>query len=104
VLEAGRGSLNELVARVGDGLYVDSVSGLHSGVNVISGEISVGITGRLIEAGALGRPVREATIATDFDGLLGSVTDLAADERWLPFYGSVCTPSIAVAGVAVSGT
>jgi PmbA protein len=104
VLEAGRGSLNELVARVGDGLYVDSVSGLHSGVNVISGEISVGITGRLIEAGALSRPVREATIATDFNALLGSVTDLAADERWLPLYGSVCTPSIAVAGVAVSGT
>ena len=34
-------------ARVGTGLYVENAAGLHSGVNVISGEISVGVTGRL---------------------------------------------------------
>lgn len=103
VVRPGLGTLDDLVARVGTGLYVDNVSGLHSGVNVISGEISVGITGRLIEGGALARPVREATIAGDFVNLLGSVSDLAADQRWIPLYGSACTPSLAVTGVAVSG-
>jgi PmbA protein len=104
VLQPGEGGLEDLLKRVGVGLYVESLSGLHSGVNPVSGEISVGITGRLIEAGEAGRPVREATIATDFLSLLRSVSDMAGDSRWIPLYGSVCTPSIAVAGVAVSGT
>jgi PmbA protein len=103
VLEPGTGSLEELVGRVGSGLYVESAAGLHSGVNVISGEISVGVTGRLIEAGALGAPVREVTIATDFLSLLASVSDVGGDARWIPLYGSVCTPSLAVERVTVSG-
>ena len=74
VLSPATGTLDELIARVGDGLYVENAAGLHSGVNVVSGEISVGVTGRLIENGALGRPVREVTIATDFLSLLGSVS------------------------------
>ena len=71
VLTPGRGTLEELFAGWATGLYVESVAGLHSGVNPISGEISVGVTGRLIESGALGRPVREVTIATDFLSFLG---------------------------------
>jgi PmbA protein len=103
VLSAGSGTLDELVARVGSGLYVDSAAGLHSGVNVISGEISVGVTGRLVENGTLARPVREVAIATDFLSLLASVSDLGADIRWIPLYGSVCTPSVAVERITVSG-
>jgi len=104
VVRPGEGDLAAVLARVGEGLYVDSVAGLHSGVNPISGEISVGATGRLIEGGAAGAPVREVTIATDFARLLGSVCDLGGDARWIPFYGSVRTPSLVVQEIAVSGT
>ena len=104
IVQPGKGSLDDLFARVKQGLYVESVAGLHSGVNPISGEISVGVTGRLIEGGALTTPVREVTIATDFLGLLGSVSDIAGDARWIPLHGSVRTPSIAARGIAVSGT
>lgn len=103
VLAPGRGSLDDLLARVGEGLYVESISGLHSGVNPVSGEISVGVTGRLIERGVAGRPVREVTIATDFLTFLKGVVDIAADSRWIPLFGSALCPSFAVEGVAVSG-
>ena len=103
VLTPGSGTLADLAARVGTGLYVESAAGLHSGVNVVSGEISVGVSGQLIENGVLGRPVREVTIATDFLSLLGSVSDLGGDLRWIPNYGSVSTPSVAVQGITVSG-
>jgi PmbA protein len=103
ILESGEGTLTELLARVGEGLYVESVAGLHSGVNVVSGEFSVGVGGRLIENGCLARPVREVTIASDFLSLLSSVGDLGGDARWIPLYGSVCTPSVAVKGITVSG-
>ncbi|MCL5735482.1 MAG: TldD/PmbA family protein [Actinobacteria bacterium] len=103
VVEAGAGDVADLMGRVGTGLYVESVAGLHSGVNSVTGEISVGVTGRLIETGEPGLPVRGVTIATDFLGLLSSVVDLGGDSRWIPLYGSTRTPSIAVQGVAVSG-
>jgi PmbA protein len=103
VLQPGSGTLDDLLLRVGTGLYVENAAGLHSGVNVISGEVSVGVTGRLIENGALGRPVREVTIATDFLSLLASVSDVAGDARWIPLYGSVHTPSVAIERITVSG-
>jgi PmbA protein len=103
VVTPGKGTVEELLARVGEGLFVESIAGLHAGVNPVSGEISLGISGRLIEGGAAGTPVREVTIATDFGTLLTSVSDVAGDARWIPLYGSVCTPSLAVRGVAVSG-
>ena len=49
----GSGTTADLIAEAGDGLYVMGVSGLHSGVNAISGSFSVGATGRLIRNGEL---------------------------------------------------
>jgi PmbA protein len=103
VLAPGSGTFDELLGRVGNGLYVENATGLHSGVNVISGEVSVGVSGRLIENGRLGSPVREVTVATDFLSFLSSMSDLAGDTRWIPFHGSVLTPSVAVENLTVSG-
>jgi predicted Zn-dependent protease len=61
------------------------------------------VTGRLVENGSLGQAVREVTIATDFLSLLESVSDVGGDIRWIPLYGSVRTPSIAVERIIVSG-
>ncbi|TPW12934.1 MAG: peptidase U62 family protein [Acidimicrobiaceae bacterium] len=54
----------ELVADIDDGVLVQSVSGMHSGVNSISGDFSTGASGLLITDGQLGAPVREFTIAS----------------------------------------
>jgi PmbA protein len=103
VVVPGPGTLEELLQRVDDGLYVEGVAGLHSGVNPVSGEISLGVTGRLIKGGSADAPVREVTMATDFAHLLDAICDLGGDARQIPLHGSVCTPSIAVRGVTVSG-
>ena len=103
VVRPGEGTLEALLSRVGQGLYVDSLAGLHSGVNAISGEISVGATGRMISGGGLAAPVREVTVATDFLSLLKGVCDVGGDARWTPLYGSVYAPSLAVEGITVSG-
>jgi predicted Zn-dependent protease len=36
--------------------------------------------------------------------LLQNVSDLGADTRWIPFGGSVLTPSVAIGDVTVAGT
>jgi PmbA protein len=103
ILEAGDASLDELVERAGDGLYVASVAGLHSGVNPVSGTFSVGATGRLIENGELGRPVREITIASDLVSMLKAVQAVGGPGRWVPFGGSVQSAPVLIAEMQVSG-
>jgi PmbA protein len=103
VLEAGDATLDELVERAGDGLYVASVAGLHSGVNPVSGMFSVGATGRLIENGELGRPVREITIASDLVSMLEAVQAVGGPGRWVPFGGSVRSAPVLIAEMQVSG-
>jgi PmbA protein len=103
VMDAGEASLEELVERAGDGLYVASVAGLHSGVNPVSGTFSVGATGRLIENGELGRPVREITIASDLVSMLKAVQAVGGPGRWVPFGGSVRSAPVLIAEMQVSG-
>jgi PmbA protein len=104
VVEPGEASLEELVRRAGDGLYVTDVAGLHSGVNPVSGTFSVGATGILIEAGELAEPVREITIASDLVTMLRSVQAVGREARWVPFGGSVRAVPLLLGEMAVSGS
>ena len=58
----GRQSLGQIMEQVGDGLLVLEVAGLHSGVNPVSGDLSVGVEGLRIRGGATAEGVREVTI------------------------------------------
>jgi PmbA protein len=104
VLARGDSDLEELVRKAGDGLYVTDVAGLHSGVNPISGTFSVGATGRLIEGGELGRPVREMTIASDLVSMLKAVEAVGSKSRWVPFGGSVKAAPMLLREMAISGS
>jgi PmbA protein len=104
ILQPGEETLGELVAQGGDGLYVTDVAGLHSGVNPVSGTFSVGASGRLIENGELGRPVRELTIASDLVSMLRAVDGVGSEARWVPFGGSVRAVPLLIGEMSVSGT
>jgi PmbA protein len=91
----------ELLAAVGDGVYVQSMSGLHSGVNPVSGDFSVGMTGRLVRNGVLGEPVREATIASTIQRMLQDIVAIGAEVFWL---GATGAPLLAIDGIALSGS
>ena len=103
LIEPGAKSLDELFAAAGEGVYVTDVAGLHSGVNPVSGQFSVGASGLLIEGGELGAPATEFTIASDLVSMLSAVTDAGADTRWVPFGGSVKTPPLLVGEMTVGG-
>jgi PmbA protein len=104
VVEPGERDLASLAADAGEGLYVTDVAGLHSGVNPVSGTFSVGASGRLVEGGELGTPVREITIASDLVSMLKAVRFVGSEARWVPFGGAVRTPPLLVAEMAVSGS
>ena len=84
--------------RPGEGVLVTDVAGLHSGVNPVSGDFSVGASGRAIRGGELAEPLREFTIASDLVSMLKAVRAAGTDARWVPFGGSVSTPVAAGRG------
>ncbi len=94
----------ELLQAAEGGVYVTDVAGLHSGVNPVSGVFSVGASGRAIRDGALAEPLREFTIAGDLLSMLASVRGVGARSRWVPFGGSVSTPSLLIEAMTVAGS
>jgi PmbA protein len=97
----GRGTQADLVRGVDHGILVQSVSGLHSGVNPVSGDFSTGAEGLRIDGGTLGAPAREFTIASTLQRMLLDVSAIGADLQWLPM--SAAGVSLVIGDVTVSG-
>ena len=83
-LEPGTKSQEELMAELGEGLLVQSVSGLHSGVNPVSGDFSTGAEGLMFRDGQLAEPVREFTIGSTIQRMLSDVVAVGGDVELLP--------------------
>ena len=101
-LVPGTRSQAELISDVDDGLLVQSVQGLHSGVNPISGDFSTGAAGLLIANGEVGAPVREFTIASTLQRMLLDIVEIGGDLDWLPMRASGM--SLVIRDITLSGT
>lgn len=101
LLQPGSKSPEEILHLVGDGLLVQSVSGIHSGVNPVSGDFSVGAEGLLIRGGELSGPVREFTIASTIQRMLSGVLAVGNDLERLPSLAAGVT--LALADISMSG-
>jgi PmbA protein len=104
VVAAGTLDFEGLLSEAGEGVLITDVAGLHSGVNPVSGDFSVGASGRAIRGGELAEPLREFTIASDLVSMLAAVRAAGADARWVPFGGSVSTPSLLIEAMTVAGS
>jgi PmbA protein len=100
-LAPGTATQTELIAGIDRGLLVQEVSGLHSGVNAVSGDFSTGAEGLMIRGGALAEPVRELTIASTIQKMLHDVVAVGGDVEWLPM--SAAGVSLVVADCTMSG-
>jgi PmbA protein len=101
VARPGEGTYDELLAGIDLGFALRSMTGLHSGVNPVSGDFSVGAEGRMIRGGALAEPVREVTIAGSLQRMLLDIAAVGGDLSWLP--GGTGVPSLVVADISLGG-
>lgn len=101
-LTPGDRSQEQLLADAGEGLLVQSVSGLHSGANPVSGDFSVGVDGLMVRDGTTAEPVREATIASTLQRMLLDLVAIGGDREWLPGGGSGMT--LVIGDVQLSGS
>tara|TARA_Y100001960_G_C14756823_1_gene871732 strand:+ start:614 stop:1957 length:1344 start_codon:yes stop_codon:yes gene_type:complete len=100
-LVPGESNQTELIQQVGEGILIQGVAGLHSGVNPVSGDFSAGAEGLMIRKGQLAEPVREVTIASTLQRMLLDIQSIGSDLERLPMRSSGV--SIVVKDVMVSG-
>ena len=100
-LVPGTRSQAEIVADIDNGLLVQQMQGLHSGVNPISGDFSTGAAGLLITNGEVGAPVREFTIASTLQRMLLDIAEVGGDIEWLPMRAAGM--SLVISDITMSG-
>jgi len=100
-LAPGPKSPEEIIRDAGEAFYVQSVSGLHSGTNPISGDFSVGAEGLMVRDGAWAEPVREVTVASTLQRMLLDIGDIGNDVTFLP--GAIAGMTVLVTDMMVSG-
>ena len=101
-LVAGSCTEEELLNRAGNGVYINSLGGLHAGANPVSGDFSLQSAGFLIEDGKKTARVKSFTVAGNFYDLLKNIVCVADDLKF-PGMGTVGSPSVLVQGLSVAG-
>ena len=104
ILAPGQDDYDALLKKLGTGLVITDVSGLHAGLNTISGDFSLLSSGFLVEDGKIVRPVDRITVAGNFLSLLKDVESVGADVRVSPSGGGVIAmPSVLIRELMVAG-
>lgn len=103
-IKEGKKTKEEILKEVSDGLYIDNLQGLHSGLNSVSGDFSLSASGYLIKDGAISKPVNQITIAGNFFELLKNISHIGNNLKFgRSGGGTVGCPTIAIKKLAVSG-
>lgn len=96
----GEDDLDALCAKMGDGIVITDVSGLHAGANAVSGDFSLLAQGYLVENGKKAQPVEQVTVAGNFFDVLKNIVAVGSD---LKFPGGVGSPSVWVKEISLAG-
>lgn len=100
----GEASLEQLLQQLGNGLLITEVSGLHAGVNTVSGDFSLLARGMRVENGVCTTPVEQITVAGHFLQLMQSISAVGSDLKFgIPGGANVASPSLLVQGVKIAG-
>lgn len=101
----GESTPDNALKTVGDGLYITDVTGLHAGVNEITGDFSISCSGFEVKDGKKARPVDQITMAGTFFDLMKSVSLVCGDLYFgYPSAGQyVGSPSVMVKDLMIAG-
>lgn len=101
-LAAGEMTQEQLLEKAGNGVYINSLGGLHAGANAVSGDFSLQSAGFMIEGGKKTTAVKSFTVAGNFYDLLKNITAVASDLE-LPGMARFGAPSVLVEGLSIAG-
>ena len=90
------------MAKLGNGLYITELKGLHAGANTQSGDFSLEAEGFLVVDGKKTRPVKNITVADNFYEILKKVTALS-DEVDFGTGSKYGAPDVMFSDISISG-
>ncbi|MDE7161763.1 MAG: TldD/PmbA family protein [Anaeroplasmataceae bacterium] len=99
-LKAGDTSLEDMFTQVGNGVYITSVTGLHAGLNPVSGSFNLQSSGFMIENGVKTKPVTLIILSGTLQDVLNNVQYVGNDFE---FKRGVGAPSLMIKSMAISG-
>lgn len=100
-IEAGNKSQEELEKEIEAGLLITKFSGLHAGINTISGEFSLLTQGFLIESGVVSHGVEQIILAGNIYDVLKQVKEVG-NEIYYSMNGTG-SPCVWVSNLSVAG-
>lgn len=105
-IEGGEENDDELFARLGDGLYITELKGLHAGANSVTGDFSIESFGFEIKNGKIGDAVKSFTVAGNFFELIKNIEAVSSNVKFgfpagFTVFGA---PNTLIRGCSVAGT
>ena len=101
-LQPGDISEEALLEQAGNGVYINSLGGLHAGADPISGDFSLQSAGFMIENGKKTTAVKSFTVAGNYYELLKNIRAVASNLEF-PGMGHYGAPSVLVDGLSIAG-
>lgn len=100
-IKEGTKTKEEIITTVEDGIYVCEVSGLHAGLNPISGDFNVQASGFEIKNGKIVRPITLFVVSGNFYEMMNNIEEIGNDieKRFI----GVASPTLKVKSLAISG-
>ena len=96
--------LEGMIEKVGDGLLITEMQGMHAGANPITGDFSLAAKGFRVRGGKRAEAVAQITIAGNFYEVLKKVEAVGGDLEFLSPGGSCFgSPSLLVSELSVAG-
>ena len=103
-VQPGDLAFDALLQKLGNGLLINELEGLHAGVDAISGDFSLSARGFRVINGVKGAPVEQIVLSGNFFDLLMNVAAVGSDLKFgLPSGGVVGSPSLLIRGLTVAG-
>ena len=100
-VKPGKKSLDELFAKIGDGVYITGVTGLHSGMNPQSGDFSLQASGFEVKDGKKGKPFDLITVSGNLVDIFKDILEVGNDVKVST--SGISAPSISIKKIGVSG-
>lgn len=100
-LDKGDYSFEEMIKELNEGIIITDLSGLHSGVNSITGDMSLDARGYLVEEGKITKPLNSILLSANLFEVLNNVKMIGNDLK----FGStsVGSPSILCENIMIVG-
>lgn len=103
-IEAGELSDSSLMEKMGDGIYITELKGLHAGLDSVTGDFSLESAGFLVRNGKKAEAVKGFTVAGNFFDLLKNIVAVSSEMKH-GGGGSTCfaSPDILLPEMSVAG-